>query len=246
MSSIRFNPQSAPQGLYDVSADQLAPLGATLVLGDDREFVYAEAGAVALTNGRLCQSALPIANHANRALDAPAIGTRVVNVTPGATAGAENLYAEGYLVIVNDTGDITEAGKAFKIAGHPAIASATAQDITLVDPLWEAIAAASTGTLVHHPCRAVLIHASPPTTTLVGVPIRDIPISNFGWLQTRGVCGVLQEGVVVAGSPVACSDTVDGAVTPMNVTYVVDEHVVGVAVANTATGDVAVIDLRLG
>jgi len=250
MSSLRFNPASAPQGLYDVSATQLAPLGSELHLGDGRVFVYCEAGGTALTVGRLVQSEAVVGNHGGTGLATTngtgLIGTRTITVTLGATAAAENLYAEGYLLIVNDTGAVTIAGSAYKIAGHPAIASAGTGVITTADPFWESLSDDSTVALVKHPCKDIIITvATTPTEKIVGVPIRDVPLDNFAWIQRRGICAVLQDVAWVNGNPVTVSDTVAGAAGPLTATQAIDEPQIGVAVSNTATADLGVIFLEV-
>lgn len=236
-SSQRYSLSSAPQGLYDTSANQLAPLGSTLLLNDGREFVYCQNAAVALVEARLIQSAAPVgATHDDLALNTPAAGTKVVSVTLGATAAAENLYAEGYF--------ITSTGTTYKIAGHPAIASAGTGNITLADPLYEAIAGATTATLMTHPCKNVIVKpASVATGAIVGVPIRDVPASEFFWAQRRGICGVLGDGALAAGTPLVVSDTVAGALSPQNATYVVDEPIIGIGVYDAATTEVSVVQL---
>lgn len=233
---------TVPQGIYEESDVQKAPLGMTMDLNDGRRFQYCEAGGTGLVVARLLQSEAVVGNHGGtgQALDAPAAGTNVINVTPGASAGSANDYAEGYIVIVNDTGDVTIAGTVYKVSGHAAITASTAFDVRTLDDLWEAIGANSTGALVKHPCKDVIVKpASPATAPLVGVPIRDITADYFFWSQIRGVCGCLQDGALVNGSEVVVSDGVAGAVAPRAVT-VADEPILGVSHSNTATGDIGV------
>ncbi len=244
MGSIRRTVTSSPQGLYDSSATQLAPLGTVLNLGDGREFVYGSAGAVAIEVGRMCQSSIAVSGHATtgRALDAPLIGTRVVNLTVATTLVTENQYAEGYLCIVNATtgGATTGAavGTTYKIAGHPAAASTGTFAITLVDPLWVTMDATAMGNLIAHPCDGALIMASAPTRGLVGVAVRDIAATEFGWFQRKGIAACLQDGTWVAGNPLVISDGVDGALAPMTGTdSAVDETIVGQCYEITASGD---------
>lgn len=246
MGSTRFTPEVVPQGVYDTSTNQLAPLGATVHFDDGREFVYCEVGGTAAVNGRLYQSEVAeVAAFTDGALGTENTGDRIVNFTPGGSTAAENAFAEGYLIITDDTGAIANAGPSYKVSGHAAVSSSTAFDLTLYDPLWEGIAAASTGTLVKHPCKDVIIHPSPPTAGLVGIPIRDHAANAFGWFQTKGICGCLQQGALTNGQPCVASDTVDGAVADMNATYVVDENIVGESVVDAGDGDVGVINLRL-
>ena len=138
------------------------------------------------------------------------------------------------------------AGTTYKVSGHPAIASAGTGVFTMVDAFWESLSDDATVALVKHPCKDVIIHPAPPTAELVGVPIRDVPIDNFAWFQTKGICAVLQEGALTNGNPVTTADAaVPGAVSPLTTALAVDERVVGNVVSNTATLDLAVIDLAI-
>jgi len=233
MGSLKFNPSSSPQGLYEVSTTQLAPFGATLHIGDGREFVYGSAGATALAVGRVAQGALAVAGHgvdAYLATNEPLVGTRVVEVTTITTAVTENQYAEGFLVI----GQAAGGGSCYKIAGHPA-AAIGAVNITLADPLWETLAAGATTGLIAPLSKGCIIAGVASTTgAAVGVPVRDIPIANFGWFQTRGVCGVLQDGAWVEGSPLGISDGTAGALAALTGTAV-DEPILAIGVLNNAT-----------
>jgi hypothetical protein len=242
MGSLRQSGGAPAQNLYAVSTTQLHPFGTTLVLGDGREFAYGSAGATALAVGRVVQNAIEIPGHGNTglALNAPVAGTRVVAITTTTTAVTENQYAEGYLLI----GDATTGGTCYKIAGHPSQAAVGAVNITLVDPLWETIAAAAVGILLPNPYKLQIITAAPLSTGApTGIPVRDIPINNYGWFQTRGICGALQDGVIVSGNAVACSDGVPGGVQPTTATQAVDEPEIGLAIFDNANTDIGPIRL---
>jgi hypothetical protein len=247
MGSLRKSSGAPMQGLYEESASQLMPLGYKFTMDDGREFVYGRCGAVAGVNGRMYSAEAVIANHGGTGLAVATelTGDRVVAVTLGATLVTENQYAEGYLVVVNDTTAIAAAGSTYKIAGHPAADASVAVNITLKDPLWEGIGADSTVCLVRNPHAAVVINPAANDAALVGIPLRDLTALYYGWFQTRGICGCLQDGAIVNGDVVAVSDGVAGAVQPITATQAIDEVEVGEAVSDTATGDVGVIFLRI-
>ena len=251
MSSMTFNMASVPQGIYDTSTSQLAPMGSTVFLGDGREFQYAENGAVAAINGRGYQASvgLVVADTVDKALSTQAAGDLTVTFTPtGTDVLAENEAAEGYLVITDDTGDVLNAGPTYKISSHLAMAAATAVVLRLQDPLWEGIAAASLGTIVKHPCRDVVIWtpgSAGATRRLVGIPPRDHAVDAFGWFQTKGTCGALRDGTVAVGNPVVLSDGVDGAVSPLTATQAIDETELGDCMVIAADANICIINLRL-
>lgn len=245
MGSILKSGGSYTQGLYEVSATQLAPLGAILDLEDGRLFRYGQAGAVALSAGHVCQSGANVADHqVDQALDTPATGARVVTVTLGATAVTANQYADGYLVF--DATIANGGGSTHKILSHPAAALSTSVAVTLYDPLWEDIIAASTGSLIAHPAAGIVVKpASAATAPVIGVPVRDVPISNFAWFQFRGICGVLANGAVVAGNSVIASITVIGACEAPAGVYAITTTDIGRVRLNVATTQFAVIDLNI-
>jgi hypothetical protein len=242
-----FNPATSPQGLYEVSTTQLAPLGAQLFLGDGRVFQYAHNGGTALLPGRLTQAMTTTsADIVDKALSTEVAGSREVTFTPtGTQTFTENQLAGGYFII-SDASGAAGAGALYRIDGHAAMAAATAVTLRLSDPLYEAIAAADTGTVIPHPCQDVIISGGPVTAPLTGIPIRDVPIANYCWLQTKGIAPCLADGVVVVGNIVATSDGVAGACQPIVAGGAeVDEIHIGECQFTNATTDIVGMNLRL-
>ena len=241
MGSSKVTLRTSPQKLYDVSTGALAPLGTRLVLNDSREFVYAKAGAVALAAGKLCQAPTTIgANHqaltpvAVSGTVAANVGDRQIQVTLGATLASDSQYADGWIQVQ----DATEGGPIYKVIGHAAVASAGVLTAKLADPLWESYTTTSSRwTLVSNPWNGVLVAPTTLVGPIVGVPIRDIPIANFGWLQVKGMASILTDATaVVIGSPVVPSLTVAGAIG-ISAAYVVTSLAVGrcqIVAASTA------------
>jgi len=203
---------------------QKYPLGSKLIYGE-RWFRYSKAGATALVAGNVLQSSVFEAQHLTRALDVPAIGATVVNVTLGTVAVVADEYQDGYFI--QDAG-ATGAGYLYRIKSHPVIALSTAGNFTLVDPIVVAIPAAGTGSLLRSPYRGVLqAVVTTPTAHITGVAQSVITGASFGWIQTHGPASVLTEGTVLVQNPVTGTTGTAGAVGPITVADVLKETIVG-------------------
>jgi hypothetical protein len=198
------------QALHTTSAIQKADLGTRLTLADGREFVYAKAGGTDLVAGDLQQSAAAIADHEDLATNTAALGATSILVTPAATAGAADLYAGGYCVVTDDTGE----GRVYRISGHAAITASTEFTLNLSDPIDVAFGAGTTVTLVHHPCKNTIVAPTTITGPIVGVaPIAvDVSVAEYYWMQVKGVCAVRANGTLVLGKPVIRGATTAGSV----------------------------------
>ncbi|MEG7982414.1 hypothetical protein U2054_15610, partial [Listeria monocytogenes] len=53
--------------------------------------------------------------------------------------------------------------------------------------------------------------ATAPTSMVVGVSVKPIPIAQFGWIQTSGNVMCLTEGTVVIGQQLSPAVTATGA-----------------------------------
>lgn len=206
-------------------ADGVHVLGDKLQLSDNRIFVHGVAGAAALGRGKLSQAAAPIANHANLTIAAAALGATLVTVTPGATAGAANLYEEGYMSV----NDVDGEGATYGIGSHPAILSATAFVLTLADPIRLALTANSQVTLVHNGYKNV-IEVATSLHRPAGVPLINIAIGDYGWFQSKGVASVLCGTTRTLGALQISSGATAGAVVDLtDVLGASSERIVGYA-----------------
>lgn len=199
-----------------VSTTQRHPLGTIALSKDGRVFRYSSVGATDTVAGSIYQSAAPIANHLALTSAAQAIGDGYpvpIVVTPGATAGAANLYAEGYLGV-----DTTPSnGLTHRISGHAAITASTAFNLYL-DPDEKVQIAFTTATrygLFHNPWKTVIVAATTVTASVCGAaPIvitGNGTAENFGWLQTRGHFQALINGTPGVGIGLVSSATTAGA-----------------------------------
>jgi hypothetical protein len=195
------------QDSFTSSATQMHPLNTRGYTSDGRRFRYAQVGAVDTVAGSLYQSAVPVANHLANTPPAVAIGAKSFTYTPGATAGAANLYAEGYLQVDNAPGN----GYMYQVSGHAAISSATAFTLFLVDPIQVALTTSSRVGLIPNLCKNVVVTPTTSTAAIVGVAPCVITLAQFGWLQTWGPAACLINGTPAITSPVCNSATTAGA-----------------------------------
>jgi len=242
------SPKTWAQGLFETSSTQKQVLGTIRKLNDGRKFVYAKAGGVDLAVAKLVQAPAPVANHTNRAVaDAVAIGERSVTLTLGATAVTVDQYKDGFLLV----NDATGKGYAYKIKGHPAATGSSNLTVTLYDKIRVAlVAATSKVSLVSCPQNGVIIHPSPPTAKLVGVPLLDVTAGHYFWAQCGGYAPVLIAGTVPVGKKVVASGSVAGAITLMALTAGTpntgsDQYPVGVMVQNGVNTEYGIVDLKL-
>lgn len=235
---------SYTEEIYKTYSTPKHRLGAKLEFPDGRMFRFALAGAVALAPGKLHQMPVPAANHTDIAVAAAAaIGATRVSVTLGATAAAENLYKDGYLLVNDDTGE----GHYYRIKSHLLIGSGGTGWINLYEdsPIKVALVNGSTTvTLVRNPFAQVIIHPSPPTAKIAGVTLVNVSANAYCWLQTRGPCAVLTNGTLVAGDHAVPSTAVDGSVMP-SAAFETDGPSVGKVITVNADTEYSLIDLYI-
>jgi hypothetical protein len=211
---LTTNPTAVGQELFSSSAVPAHALGELVTDGFGGKFRYVKAGASALVVGNMIQAPAEIANHYGCSVPITAVGATQVTVTPGATAGAANLYSNGWLVVDTTPG----LGYRYPIASHPAITASTAFVVTLKLPIQVAFTASTKVTLVPNPYSGVI--QSPVTTltgSVIGAAVYPITAGEYGWVQSGGPAAVLVAGtpgpglgVVVPGTAAGCV-VVDGA-----------------------------------
>jgi hypothetical protein len=183
-------------------------LGTQARTADGREYVYVKAGASDLAPGKLVVAKDEVANHKNIAVAAAAaVGDTRVQVTLGATAAAEDLYADGFLTVNDAAGE----GISYRIASHGAIDSAGTGWINLDEPVKVALTTSSQVSL-HSVYESVIISATDQANFALGVPNVTIGDTEFGWLQTRGHCSVLADEGSAIGTSLTIGTAVAGAV----------------------------------
>lgn len=206
-------------------------VGASFETSDGRKFVLIQNGGTALVAGNLIQGPVTIgANHTNLATATAAIGATQITVTLGGTAATANQYAGGYAVINAGTG----IGQTLKIASHPAQTSTSGTLVlTLEDALQVATSVSDTKTTLQLPTYGSANGADvrtsgcvvcPTTLTgpIIGVTVTPIAAStttvpSYGFIQTKGVVGCLNDATTAIGLDLMHSTNTAGAV----MTYVV-------------------------
>ena len=194
----------------DYGSTQLHPLGTIGRTRDGRVFRYVKAGAVALTVGDFIQSPAVVVNHLTLTPAAAAIGDSSVTVALGATAATANQYAEGYLMTAVTPG----MGRTYQISGHAAIASSGTGVFNLApdEKIQIALTTSSRVHLLANPYNGVIqMPVTTATGICVGVAVSAIPIGEFGWLQTKGLCCPLTDGTPALGAHVMVPGAVAGA-----------------------------------
>lgn len=217
MSKITSVPLSSSQALFESSSTQEMDLGAEVVTSDGRKFKYVKAGGTALVAGKLQQAPARVANHANITVaSAAAIGDTEITVTLGATAATANQYANGYMVV----NDVTGQGFTYQIKSHPAADASASLEVTLYDEdaLEEALTTSSQVTLVSNLYNSVIVNPTTATNVPVGVAIKDIAASEFGFIQTYGAVSCLNDGGTTIGLGLAPSGSVAGALATVAAT----------------------------
>lgn len=188
----------------------LMSLGTPIDAIDGRRFRWCKVGSgAALVAGNTIQAPAFLIDHTAMASAATALGATSITVTPGATAGAANLYAEGYAGISVGT---LMLGYSYRVSGHLAITASVAFVINIEDPIQVALTTAGRVNLAPHPYQNVI---QVPITTLtnrcVGVAPYIIAASQNGWLQTYGVASVLNKGTTGVGLAVGAPGSAAGA-----------------------------------
>jgi hypothetical protein len=236
---------------YTESVSALYPLGTQLVYGD-RKYRYCQAGGVALTPGKLLQSAAQVGtDHQDLATTVQATaGAYTLSLETAGTDLTENQYAEGYLWINDATGE----GQAMKIKSHPAHTHAV--DPTCVFTLYDPVVTATDGTpantqvsICKCPFALVILCPHGETGDMVGVAPRAVQASYYFWAQTNGPCTVLVDGQAVVGNVLVRNlDSDDGSAcievaagSSLDVNPVVGK-VMGI---NSSSGEYALVWLQI-
>jgi len=217
------------------------PLGSILYYGD-RVFRYGLAGGVALTAGKLVQTAVGTkADHQDLAPTAAvAAGEYEISVETAGTDLTLNQYAGGYLYVNDGAGE----GQCLKIKSNPVHDHSDDPSVVITchDALATAVATSSKVSLITDPWSAVLVAPAAETGAVIGVPVVEMAASAYGWFQTYGPAAVLTVGTVVLGHNVVRSATVAGGVAPAT-SDILD--IVGTCMLVDVTTDYSLIKLNI-
>lgn len=187
-------------------------LGEIVKCADGRWFRFAQCGGTGVSKGKMQVSPAIVADGQNMTVTAAsAIGSTEINCTYGTTVLTAGVYDEGYAIVNAGTG----LGQVFKIEHSSATTAAGsyALKITLFEPLAVALDTTSKVSVVHNTYSGVR-EATGSTLRPAGVPLISLTASYFGWLQVRGVAGVLcsSGGATTGYSVVNSASTTAGAI----------------------------------
>jgi hypothetical protein len=205
----------SPQEVFNESSVQNTDLGQVARTPDGRCFRYVQAGSTALVAGKLQQAPAIVANHQNIAVaEAASAGATTVTVTLGATAATANAYSNGYLVVNDGDGE----GYTYQIKSHPAADASASLEVELYDELEEALTTSSEVCLIPNKYNGVIVNPTTATNVPVGVAVKDITASYYGWIQTKGPVGCLNDSATGVGLGLAPSGSVAGALATVAAT----------------------------
>jgi hypothetical protein len=208
-----------------------------------RVFRYVKAGASALVAGNVIQSPAIVANHLANTPPAVAVGATSFTYTPGATAGAANLYDGGYMQVSVTPG----LGYTYPIETHLAFGSATAFTLNLKEPIQVALTTSSRVGLIQNKYKGVIqLPVTTATGTIVGVATYVIAAAEFGWIGTWGTFSVLTTGTPALGAMVLGPGTAAGAA---QVVVAAGNLIVGQVIGHMAQvgvdGEANFVDVRI-
>lgn len=220
---------SFTQDVAETSPAKREAVGALRITADGRKFRYAKAGAASLAAGTLGLAPAAVAAHQNLTATPAAVGDRVLSLTVGASAVAENAYEDGFLQVADAAGK----GMQCRILANTACAAGGTVVLTLAEPLRAALTAASKVSLVPSPWGGVTASATEENLP-VGVAPCDVPAGHYYFAQTGGVACCLAAGAAPVGSMLV-PGAAPGSLSAMNATLDTDQPVTGVAFAAAFT-----------
>lgn len=187
----------------------LGQLGST---PDGRTYRYTLNGGVALTPGTLNVNADVDSNVVNEGVNvAAAVGSRQVQLDAGGNIAA-NAYAGGYLTINDAAGE----GISYYVTGNTAGSTSVDVQVYLQEPITVALTTSSEATLTVNPYSGVVISIADQADQPVGVSNVAVPIANYCWLQTGGICSVLADEAIAKGLALTTGSSTVGAVEALD------------------------------
>jgi len=200
--------EAAGQADFTSRVNPTHKVGTRIVTDDGRVFRYAKAGVADLAAGNVVQGPAIVPNHLANTPPAVAVGATSFVYTPGATAGAADLYADGLLGVDTTPGN----GYTYGVLTHGAITSGTAFTLYLKDQIQVALTTSSRVGLIPNKYNGVVqLPVTTATGIVVGVAGYIISANQYGWIQTWGLCSVLTTGTPALGAMVMGPGTVAGA-----------------------------------
>lgn len=193
------------QGLFEENATAQHVLGETIFSNDGRVFRYCKSGGTALVVGKLQQSSAQDTGDQNLAVTATPVGSTSITTTSTVTVTA-NQYAGGFVSVSVTPG----VGYLYPIEGHLA-ATAAAVTINLAAKIDVALTTSSKIDLIKNPYDGVIVNPTTLSSSPIGIAVKALTASYYGWLQVSGPATLLSDGGFTVGLDIVASDNVAGA-----------------------------------
>ena len=193
----------AAQGIFESKATAQHTVGEYMVTADGRGYRYSLNGGTAMVVGKIYQAAAEdTSNQEEVTITNAAVGDTTIVSTDSVTL-AVDLLAGGFLLVSEGTLGI---GQLYKLKGNTAAVAAV-----VTFNLDEPVRVATTGTckvdVKINPYAKVVVAPTTQTSAVVGAAQHTIAASEYGWLQTHGICGILAQGTVVVGDGLVPANT---------------------------------------
>jgi hypothetical protein len=195
--------QIAGQGIYESKATATNVVGEYVVTNDGRGYRYCLNGAVLGVVGKIYQAAAEdTTNQQEITITNAAVGDLTIVSTDSVTL-AVDLLAGGFLLVSEGTLGV---GQLYKLKGNTAAAGAV-----VTFNLDEPVRVATTGTckvdVKANPYSKLVVAPTTQTSAVLGAMQYALVASEYGWIQTHGICGILAQGTVVVGDGLVPANT---------------------------------------
>jgi len=199
-------PLTYNQGLFEESAVAKHRCGTLRILDDGRMFRYGKLTSAAITTAGVLVSKVQTPVDATIAAADAALavaGARDISVTAAAVTASQ--FVDGFAVVKAGT----DIGGMYKIRGNGATDGIATGRVALklYDKLYQTwVAASTTVALYANPYKDILLNPavadSEATTqeTVMGMTIRPMTASYYGWFQTHGIASLVLDVDAAAGA----------------------------------------------
>ena len=228
----QFLEASTRQGDFDLGCYAETPDGT-------EGYRYAKYGATT-TAGQLVAAPDNVTNHLNCAAVNTAVGARQIQVTLGATAVAKDDYRGGKLVVNAGTG----IGQQYRITGNSAASSSGVVTVQIDGTVATALVAADSKVSLYPSKYNGVAPSATVAKRRVGVAPRNYASGEYGWVQTKGVAGVLGSGSAIDLADPVIPTTTSGAVVGIGTVAVTDQPI-GFAIHAGSAAEVRGVDLTI-
>ena len=198
----------AEKDVYATGTQQLRRLGQKMLTPDGSVFRYTEMGGTTGVANKLYQASAPVAHWEGTDLTvAMVVGDATISFEDGGAAFGVDEAAGGTLHL-EESADL---GYTYRVKSNTVTVSNTTV-MTLEDGVTVVKAVtANAVTFIKNPWKDVIIHPSPATAEVIGVPRIIFAADGYGWVQTQGVASCLAAGVQAIQQDLCPSNTVNGA-----------------------------------